>query len=170
MRSTQTCESMNVFLNWFLKIHLRLYKFVQHFDRAITRIRHHEAKAKFESNNSTPIMSTKLIILEVHAATIFTKEFFFKFHEEVKNAELLFAIRVLNNDTSHSYTLSKFRQFASTWEVQFYPQLLTLKCSCMMFKSIGIPYAHMVVVMKVEHLEEIHNSCILKRWTKLDKC
>ena len=27
----------------------------------------------------------------------------------------------------------------------------------------------MVVVMKVEHLEEIHLSCILKRWTKLAK-
>ena len=27
----------------------------------------------------------------------------------------------------------------------------------------------MVVVMKVEHLEEIHHSCILKRWTKLAK-
>ena len=38
-----------------------------------------------------------------------------------------------------------------------------------MFESIGIPYCHMVVVMKVEHLEEIPLSCILKRWTKLAK-
>ena len=149
------CESMNMFLNWFLKIHLRLYKFVQHFDCAITRICHHEAKSKFESNNSTSNMSTKLTILEAHAATVFTKEFFFKFHEEVKNAKLVFSIRVLNNDTSHSYTLSKFGQSALTWEVQFYPQILTLKFSCMMFESIGIHYAHMVVVVKVEHLEEI---------------
>ena len=37
----------------------------------------------------------------------------------------------------------------------------------MMFKSIDIPCCHVVVVMKVEHLEEIHFSCILKRWTKL---
>ena len=38
-----------------------------------------------------------------------------------------------------------------------------------MFESIGIPCCHMVVVMKVEHLEEIPTSCILKRWTKLAK-
>ena len=39
----------------------------------------------------------------------------------------------------------------------------------MMFESIGIPCYYMVVVMKVEHLEEIPPSCILKKWTKLAK-
>ena len=38
-----------------------------------------------------------------------------------------------------------------------------------MFESISIPCCHMVVVMKVEHLEEIPPSCILKKWTKLAK-
>ena len=38
-----------------------------------------------------------------------------------------------------------------------------------MFESIGIPCCHMFVVMKVEHLEEIPTSCILKRWIKLAK-
>ena len=44
MRSTQRYESMNAYLNWFLKIHLRLYEFVQQFDRATMRIQHNEAK------------------------------------------------------------------------------------------------------------------------------
>ena len=39
MRNTQRCESMNAYLNKFLKIRLRLYEFVQQFDRAIMRIR-----------------------------------------------------------------------------------------------------------------------------------
>ena len=39
----------------------------------------------------------------------------------------------------------------------------------MMFESIGIPCYYMVVVMKVEHLEEIFFSCILKKWKKLAK-
>ncbi|RVW75791.1 hypothetical protein CK203_059859 [Vitis vinifera] len=37
--------------------------------RAILRIRQNEAKAEFESNNSSPVLSTKLSILENHAAT-----------------------------------------------------------------------------------------------------
>ena len=39
----------------------------------------------------------------------------------------------------------------------------------MMFESIDIPCYHMVIVMKVKHLEEIPTSCIWKRWTKLAK-
>ena len=39
MSSTQRCESMNAYLNRFLKICLRLYEFVQQFDRVILRIR-----------------------------------------------------------------------------------------------------------------------------------
>ncbi|RVW94149.1 Protein FAR1-related sequence 5 [Vitis vinifera] len=80
--------------------------------RAILRIRQNEAKAEFESNNSSPMLSTKLSILENHAATVYTKESFLKFREEMKNAELFFV---------------------------------------------------------VEHLEEIPQSCIMKRWTKLAK-
>ncbi|WKA03630.1 hypothetical protein VitviT2T_021730 [Vitis vinifera] len=169
MRSTQRCDSMNAYLNRFLKIRLRLYEFVQQFDRAILRIRQNEAKADFESNNSSPVLSTKLSILENHAATVYTKESFLKFREEMKNAELFFVVGLVSDVSMRAYTLSKFRHPNLKWEVQFSPNIVTLKCSCMMYESIGIPCCHMVVVMKVEHLEEIPKSCILKRWTKLAK-
>ena len=80
MRSTQRCEGMNVYLNWFLKIHLRLYELVQQFDKAITRIQHDEAKVEFESKNSWLVLSIKLSILENHATSMYTKESFLKFH------------------------------------------------------------------------------------------
>ncbi|XP_034679702.1 protein FAR1-RELATED SEQUENCE 5-like [Vitis riparia] len=169
MRSTQRCESMNAYLNRFLKIRLRLYEFVQQFDRAILRIQQNEAKADFESNNSSLVLSTKLSILENHAVTVYTKESFLKFREEMKNAELFFVVGFVSDVSMRAYTLSKFRHPNLKWEVQFSPNIVTLKCSCMMYESIGIPCCHMVVVMKVEHLEEIPKSCILKKWTKLAK-
>ena len=49
MRTTQRCESMNAYLNRFLKLRLRLYEFLQHFDRALTRIRHNDVG--YVSNN-----------------------------------------------------------------------------------------------------------------------
>ncbi|RVX19264.1 Protein FAR1-related sequence 5 [Vitis vinifera] len=128
-----------------------------------------KAKAEFESNNSSPVLSTKLSILENHAATVYTKESFLKFREEMKNAELFFVVGLVSDHSMRAYTLSKFRHPNLNWEVQFCPDIVTLKCSCMMFESIGIPCCHMVVVMKVEHLEEIPQSCIMKRWTKLAK-
>ena len=38
-----------------------------------------------------------------------------------------------------------------------------------MFELVGFPCPHMIVVMKIEHLEEILKSCIMKRWSKLAK-
>ena len=78
-------------------------------------------------------------------------------------------VGLVSDDSMRAYTLSKFKQPNLKWEVQFWPNIVTLKFSCMMFESIGIPFCHMVVVMKVWHLEEIPLSCILKRWTKLAK-
>ena len=100
---------MNAYLNRFLKIHLRLYEFVQQFDRAIMRIRQNEAKTEFEFNDSSPVLSTKLVLLENHVAVIYTKESFLKFHEEMKNAELFFVVGLVSDDSMRAYTLSKFR-------------------------------------------------------------
>ncbi|XP_034680220.1 protein FAR1-RELATED SEQUENCE 7-like [Vitis riparia] len=65
--------------------------------RAILRIRQNEAKADFESNNSSPVLSTKLSILENHVATVYTKESFLKFLEEMKNAELFFVVGLVEH-------------------------------------------------------------------------
>ena len=119
MRSTQRCESMNAYLNRFLKIRLRPYEFVQQFDRAILRIWQNKAKADFESNNSSPVLSTKLSILENHVVTVYTKESFLKFREEMKNAELFFVVGLVSDVLMRAYTLSKFRHPNLKWEVQF---------------------------------------------------
>ena len=81
------------YLNRFLKIRLLLYEFVQQFDKTIMRIRHNKANVEFESNNSSSVLSTKLVILENHATSVYTKESFLKFLEEMKNVELFFCGR-----------------------------------------------------------------------------
>ncbi|RVW78093.1 Protein FAR1-related sequence 5 [Vitis vinifera] len=138
MKSTQRCESMNAYLNRFLKTRLKLFEFVKHFDRALSRIRHNEAKAEFETHHSSAVLTTKLYALEKYAGTVFTRQSFLKFRDEMKNAELFFLDR-------------------------------SMKCTCMMFESVGFPCPHMIVVMKIEHLEEIPETCIMKRWSKLAK-
>ena len=85
----------------------------------------------------------------------------------MKNAELFFVVGLVSDDSMWAYTLSKFRLLNFKWKVQFWLNIVTLKCSCMMFELISIPCCHMAVVTKVEHLEEILLLCILKRWTKL---
>ena len=91
------------------------------------RIQKNKAKTEFESNNSSPVLSTKLSILENHAATVYTKKSFFKFREEMKNVELFFVVALVSDDSMWAYTLSKFRHLNLNWEVQFCLDIVTLK-------------------------------------------
>ena len=84
IKSTQRCESMNAYLNRFLKTRLKLFEFVKHFDRALSRIRHNEAKAEFETHHSSAVLTTKLYALEKYAGTVFTRQSFLKFRDEMK--------------------------------------------------------------------------------------
>ncbi|RVW22582.1 Protein FAR1-related sequence 5 [Vitis vinifera] len=111
MKSTQRCESMNAYLNRFLKTRLKLFEFVKHFDRALSRIRHNEAKAEFETHHSSA--------------------------GEMKNAELFFPISTENHGGYRVHTLTSLESPDKIW--------------------------------KIEHLEEIPETCIMKRWSKLAK-
>ncbi|RVW68736.1 Protein FAR1-related sequence 5 [Vitis vinifera] len=64
MKSTQRCESMNAYLNRFFKTRLKLFEFVKHFDRALSCIRHNEAKAEFETHHCSAVLTSKLYPLE----------------------------------------------------------------------------------------------------------
>ncbi|RVW38338.1 Protein FAR1-related sequence 5 [Vitis vinifera] len=169
MKSTQRCESMNAYLNRFLKTRLKLFEFVKHFDRALSRIRHNEAKAKFETHHSSAVLTTKLYALEKYAGTVFTRQYFLKFRDEMKNAELFFSVSTENHGGYRVHTLTKFRSPDKIWKVCYGNSDRSMKCTCMMFESVGFPCPHMIVVMKIEHLEEIPETCIMKRWSKLAK-
>ncbi|RVX10646.1 Protein FAR1-related sequence 5 [Vitis vinifera] len=169
MKSTQRCESMNAYLNRFLKTRLKLFEFVKHFDRALSRIRHNEAKAEFETHHSSAVLTTKLYALEKYAGTVFTRQSFLKFRNEMKNAELFFSVSTENHGGYRVHTLTKFRSPDKIWKVCYGNSDRSMKCTCMMFESVGFPCPHMIVVMKIEHLEEIPETCIMKRWSKLAK-
>ncbi|XP_010651676.2 protein FAR-RED IMPAIRED RESPONSE 1-like [Vitis vinifera] len=120
MKSTQRCESMNAYLNRFLKTRLKLFEFVKHFDRALSRIRHNEAKAEFETHHSSAVLTTKLYALEKYAGTVFTRQSFLKFRDEMKNAELFFPVSTENHGRYRVHTLTKFRSPDKIWKLVFH--------------------------------------------------
>ena len=163
MRSTQRCESMNAYLNCFLKTCLKLFEFMKHFDRALSRIHHNDTNVDFETHHSSVVLTTKLYALEKHAETIFTRQFFLKFRDEMKNVELFFFVSTENHGGYHVHILTKFRSHEKFWKVCYGNGDRFMKCTCMMFESGGFPCPYIIVVMKIEHLEEILESCIMKR-------
>lgn len=68
------------------------------------------------------------------------------------------------------YNFSEYTKPVRMWKVCFNPVDQNLSCSCFKLVPEGIPCYHMVSVMKNEHLREIPQSTVKKRWTKQARC
>ncbi|RVW32320.1 Protein FAR1-related sequence 5 [Vitis vinifera] len=78
-------------LKHICKVHVHAWN-EEEFEKSHTENTAKRGKGRFESNNnSSPVLSTKLSILENHAATVY-KESFLKFRDEMKNVELFFVV------------------------------------------------------------------------------
>ncbi|KAL6347547.1 hypothetical protein AAG906_026072 [Vitis piasezkii] len=125
----QMVENLGLNENRWAYLRGKFFAWMRSTQRAILRIRQNEAKADFESNNSSPVLSTKLSILENHAAMVYTKESFLKFREEMKNAELFFVVGLgmrgehLSNDQSDIYI--DYGEFGNIAGFQQYGQTMT---------------------------------------------
>ncbi|KAI8571218.1 hypothetical protein RHMOL_Rhmol01G0101800 [Rhododendron molle] len=168
-KSTQRVEGMNAYMNRFLKLRLKLFEFVQSFDRALAKLRHNEAKVQVESVNSTPVLSTCMKRIEKHAADTYTRGIFNKFLKEIKKEQSLFKVDKVEFEDFRVYYLSRYQQPDAAWSVNYQPNDGIMKCSCLKFESIGFPCQHMISVMKMEHMREIPSCLILQRWTKTAK-
>ncbi|KAF7148543.1 hypothetical protein RHSIM_Rhsim03G0160300 [Rhododendron simsii] len=168
-KSTQRVEGMNAYMNRFLKLRLKLFEFVQAFDRALAKLRHNEAKLQVESVNSTPVLSTCMKRIEKYAADTYTRGIFNKFLKEIKKEQSLFKVDKVDLEDFRAYYLSRYQQPDATWSVNYQPNDGIMKCSCLKFESIGFPCQHMISVIKMEYMREIPSCLILQRWTKTAK-
>ena len=64
------------------------------------------------------------------------------------------------------WKLTSFQKHNKSWEVSLDTSYIISKCSCHRFESCGIPYCHIICIMKEQHFEEVPKSLILDRWTK----
>ena len=166
MKSTQRCEGMHAFFKTFLPLKLKLFEFVHHYDRAISRLRNNEAQAEAITENSEPLLTTPLRRLEKHGSDILTRNMFFMFRDEIKKALTMVVNNKIENTDHRAYSLSKWTVQSSNWEVLYYPATYTMRCSCKKFESFGLPCCHMIYVMKCEHITEIPLTCVKLRWMK----
>lgn len=165
MKSTQRCERMNAYFNTFLKVRLRLYEFVTHYDRAIARMRVNEAKAEAITENSFPVLTTPLVKLEKHAAELYTRKIFVKFQREIVLEAQFYVKDRLEEEDHYIYNLEQYAT-KKNWRVEYYPSDGSIKCPCLKLESFGIPCCHMIAVMKFRQVVSIPMSCVVQRWTR----
>lgn len=70
MRSTQWCEGLNSYLKQFLKVRLRLFEFVEQYDRGVDRMHVANAEAKTATEHNIPILTTQLQSLNRHGRDV----------------------------------------------------------------------------------------------------
>ncbi|KAK3229786.1 hypothetical protein Dsin_001667 [Dipteronia sinensis] len=108
LRSTQRSESINSFLNRFLHSRAKLYEFMSHIDRAMSRLRNNELKDDFDCINQHPVLVTHLLQLEKHAAEVYTRNIFGRVRDEINAEAKLSIVNCVDDAESVMYTFRKF--------------------------------------------------------------
>jgi len=76
MRTTSRYESVNVYMNCFLKWSRNLLRFIAEYDDALSKQRDTHRNLEYVTRNTLPRCATPLS-LERHASTVFTRNVFF---------------------------------------------------------------------------------------------
>ncbi|KAE8727249.1 hypothetical protein F3Y22_tig00005678pilonHSYRG00007 [Hibiscus syriacus] len=170
-KSIHGCESMNASLAIALKHKKTYLNVVRAIEDGISRIRMNKLKADYLSSHTKPFKITKLFDLESHAATIFTRESFRAFQDELLR-ETLYRIEAeiqsLSDECQH-YILSKYKEKNRKFEISFDSRTKTLICSCKKFETVGLPCRRQLHILK--HLDYTYfpGTLIQSRWTNYAK-
>ncbi|KAL3513505.1 hypothetical protein ACH5RR_026222 [Cinchona calisaya] len=166
MRSTQRSEKMNAFLNRYLHEKMRLFKFVTSFDLVIAWLRHNEAVAVHETEDTTAMMTTSMVLLVQHASQVYTRNVFYMDRKHLNRQALIIPVNIVQSWSWTKYILSKYKVPGVFWTVEIDRKKEELKCSGMKFESKGIPCVHMFRILIQEEIGEILASLIMHRSTR----
>ncbi|CAL2276808.1 unnamed protein product [Prunus armeniaca] len=160
-------ESMNKYVNDYLRKGVKLFECIPAIDRAMLRLRNTTAKDGFNTKYLAPILKTALTKLEQQAYQIYTRRCFVSIRHEIKSCSTLTHDNVMHNFGGRVYVLSKYGELHNNWTCVYHGgENMHIECGCRKYESEGIPCCHLFYVMKCEHLTEIPLALIMKRWTK----
>ena len=83
MRSTQRYESMNRTVKAFVNKKMKLYQFVQSYERGVSEIRYQEMQNDDISKYSIPKIHPPLLNIKRDAAQVYTRRAYNKFQQEL---------------------------------------------------------------------------------------
>ncbi|RYR34896.1 hypothetical protein Ahy_A10g049953 [Arachis hypogaea] len=109
-------------------------------------------------------MTTCLRSIERHATTVYTREVFGDVKKEIEGVGALNQInkrRILNTMV---YTLEEYEEPNVHIMASFGRSTSKVSCQCNFWKKHGYPCKDMFFVMKAEHLKEIPDKLVLRRW------
>ncbi|KAL3534543.1 hypothetical protein ACH5RR_003004 [Cinchona calisaya] len=136
------------------------------FDFVIAWLRYNEAKAIHQTEDTTTVLTTPMVLLERHASEVYTRNVFYRVRKHLNRQGLLKPVHMTQNANGTIYVFSKHKVPNNTWIVELSRKYEVLQGSCLKFESKGFRCVHMFRVMILEEMTQIPRSCILHRWIR----
>nr|XP_043619682.1 protein FAR1-RELATED SEQUENCE 5-like [Erigeron canadensis] len=161
---------------------LTLVEFLSHFETAMDVQRYNQSKHDHESRYTTPDFKTELL-MEKHAAHIFTRTIFFDIQDEMHRALMhCHSYNVKDVDDFKMVEVHETKEDSKkkeneideppvekklhTYNVLFRKSDVTVSCSCKRYESYGLLCRHVFLVLKMFNIKSFPNKYILRRWTR----
>jgi hypothetical protein len=165
MNTTQRSESINAFFDSFVDSSTTLRDFVVKFDKAVDSRYEKEKKEDFESRHRSRLLSVRSKI-EKQAATIYTRNIFKKFQDELAKVSHFIKDKIEKNGSQYTYKVTNCDNTRESYTVYVDLDTRAAKCGCQLYEFMGILCRHILMVFQSKNIIEIPNEYILKRWTK----
>ncbi|KAL7608051.1 hypothetical protein Lser_V15G13993 [Lactuca serriola] len=169
MKTTSRSESVNSFFSKYSNSGNLLIYFMMNYDTAIGKKRNGQQKLEHDTKNAKHEMTLPSGLLE-HTATVYTKTVFYEVKKEIFKAVWYCSIDNVKMIDGWQVVMitqtDKSKQLKIKCKVELKLTEKEVKCSCNHFIRTGILCRHIFVVLKNNHVEEITEQYILRRWRR----
>ncbi|KAH6797570.1 hypothetical protein C2S52_022124 [Perilla frutescens var. hirtella] len=163
-RTTSISESVNNFFNGYLHSRSNMLEFFIHFESAMDAQRHASDLQNSIDESSIPQLKTPLL-LEKHAASVYTSHIFLKVQEEIMHSYFKCSVVEVNcSDPMMVYEADDGSKFTHT--VTYNKVEDTFVCSYKKYIMEGLLCCHVFLLLKNMKAVEIPQKYIISRWTK----
>ncbi|XP_025642007.1 protein FAR1-RELATED SEQUENCE 5 [Arachis hypogaea] len=165
-RTTSRCEGINSHIKGFLNSRHSILELVQNLELVVREYRNNELVAQFNSIYSTPVLTTCLDPIERCAADVYTRAIFVLVKKEIDGVGAVNFVSKRRVSTTMVYTMEEYGHPGHNIVTLFDRTMTRMECRCRFWEKEGFPCRHIFFVMKHEHLKDIPNRLILKRWRR----
>ncbi|XP_063946968.1 protein FAR1-RELATED SEQUENCE 5-like [Daucus carota subsp. sativus] len=164
LRTTSWSESANSFFSHYHQPGDTLSQFYLRFETAMDKQRNINSDLNHKSNVAFPSTDTELF-LEKDAAELYTREIFYKFQKQVRDACFHLVIKDMSGVEVKKFVLHDLKA-AKEFQVLHILENHKLECSCRMFERIGLPCSHLILALKQVPVHKLPRHLVLNRWMK----
>ncbi|GAA0185664.1 hypothetical protein LIER_32952 [Lithospermum erythrorhizon] len=152
------------FFDGYVNQHTPLPIFFEQYERALDDSLQKEIQADFETISTTPPLKTPSP-MEQQASTLYTKNVFAKFQEELVETFVYTAHKVDGGGAENKYRITRFENAHNSYIVRLHVSEMKASCSCQMFEYSGVLCRHILTVFRVTNILTLPPQFVLQRWT-----